>query len=115
MTPDELTKMPTREALINRPVGALGQRGDLRYASAHRRPCLRGPVSGPVWPVSGRLPLRRRPGQSDGTGPHQPVRRGEQHVKVVEVLRDPAVAGLGEPEVALTIRNGCSTFARTAA
>lgn len=40
------------------------------------------------------------PREGDGTSPHQPVRRGEQHVQMVKVLRDPAVAGLGEPEVA---------------
>lgn len=34
--------------------------------------------------------------EGDGAGPHQPVRRREQHV---EVLLDPAVAGLGKPEV----------------
>jgi hypothetical protein len=41
------------------------------------------------------------PHEGDGPGAHQPVRGGEQHVEVVEVLGDPAVAGLGEGEVTL--------------
>lgn len=58
------------------------------------------PLSGPSCPVLGRLPLCRHPGQGDGTGPHQPVRGGKQHMEVVKVLRDPAVAGLDESKIA---------------
>lgn len=91
----------SRESLINRPSvderlrdGALEGAGPAASRSLPRFP-------GPAGAVSGRLPLCRRHGEGDGTSPHQPVRGREQDVQVVEVLRDPAVAGLGEPEVPL--------------
>jgi hypothetical protein len=93
-----------KDALINLPFPRAIGRGLPRWPSEWLR--------GPLYPVSwapnrgpmggfGRADAPPSPHQGDGTGPHQPVRRGEQHVQVVEVLRDPAVPGLGEPEVTL--------------
>ena len=55
---------------------------------------------GPSWAALGQAVALPSPREGDGTCPHQPVRRGEEYVQVVEVLPDPAVTGLGEPEVA---------------
>lgn len=51
-------------------------------------------ATGTVWAGFGQANAWPSPGEGDGTGPHQPIRRGEQHVQVVEIFADPAVAGL---------------------
>lgn len=91
-------EQPT-EALIYRPL----DRG--KSVAAGRRVTLGSLSTTPrgrdwsLWAVSGRLPHAVTP-QGEGTGTHRPVRRGEQDLEGVEVLANPEVSGLGEPEVA---------------